>query len=231
MALRPDIDEGREVARDEVLAMVTPAPEDPRLEASIRAELAVARARVREAAAQVAAAQSADDHARGEAERRKALFAQGLISQETHEVFLQTARSARAGLDAANASLRAAESEVARAQSRLLGNEAPSADGKLAALAVVAPVSGTVLRVFEDSERVVTAGTPLFEIVEGSELEIVVELLTEDAVLVSSGDAVRISGWGGQGLLPAALDSKRWNSVTGVWIEPKCNQVWKTGTP
>jgi HlyD family secretion protein len=58
-------------------------------------------------------------------------------------------------------------------------------------------VSGRVLRVYEESERVVLAGTPLFDIADVGGLEVVVDLLTEQAVQVEPGAALHVTGWGG----------------------------------
>jgi HlyD family secretion protein len=55
-----------------------------------------------------------------------------------------------------------------------------------------------VLRVLQESESVVAAGTPLLEIGDPTDLEIIVDLLSEDAVRVSLGDEVVIHDWGGE---------------------------------
>jgi HlyD family secretion protein len=60
-----------------------------------------------------------------------------------------------------------------------------------------APVTGRILKINQESEAVVQAGTPLIEIGDPSNLEVVVDLLSTDAVLVSTGAPVRIDGWGG----------------------------------
>jgi HlyD family secretion protein len=60
-----------------------------------------------------------------------------------------------------------------------------------------APVTGRVLKIIQESEAVVQAGTPLIEIGDPLDLEIVADLLSTDAVQIKSGSAVRIDGWGG----------------------------------
>ena len=60
-----------------------------------------------------------------------------------------------------------------------------------------APVSGRVLRVIQESEKVVAAGTPLVEIGDPGNLEILVELLSADAVKVREGAEATVEGWGG----------------------------------
>ena len=52
---------------------------------------------------------------------------------------------------------------------------------------VRSPVAGHVLRVLEESERIVAAGTPLLEIGDPSDLEIVVDVLSTDAVRIRPG--------------------------------------------
>lgn len=58
-------------------------------------------------------------------------------------------------------------------------------------------MDGRVLRVLEESERVVSAGTPLLELSNPSKLEAVIELLSTDAVKVVPGASVFIENWGG----------------------------------
>jgi HlyD family secretion protein len=89
--------------------------------------------------------------------------------------------------------------EVARA-ALLAVNRSPAA----AVVKVWAPTGGRVLQVLEESERVVSAGAPLLELSNPSRLEIVIELLSTDAVKVSPGAAVFIENWGG----PKALEGR-----------------------
>jgi HlyD family secretion protein len=70
---------------------------------------------------------------------------------------------------------------------------------------VHAPVGGRVLRVIEESERVVSAGTPLVELSNPSKLEVVIELLSTDAVKVKPGELVLIERWGGDTVLQARV--------------------------
>ena len=59
------------------------------------------------------------------------------------------------------------------------------------------PVQGRVLRVLQESEAVVSAGTPLLELADPDDIEVVVDLLTVDAVRVAPGARVSIERWGG----------------------------------
>jgi HlyD family secretion protein len=62
---------------------------------------------------------------------------------------------------------------------------------------VRAPVTGRVLRIVQQSEAVVQPGTPLIEIGDPLDLEVIADLLSADAVRISAGASVRIDGWGG----------------------------------
>jgi HlyD family secretion protein len=96
-------------------------------------------------------------------------------------------------LAAAEGALRQAEAELAEF--------APGAEGATnapcAPREVKAPASGRILRVLEENARVVTAGTPLVEIGDPAELEVVVEVLSRDGAAISPGAKVEFEQWGG----------------------------------
>ena len=62
------------------------------------------------------------------------------------------------------------------------------------------PVSGQVLRVFEESSRTLAPGTPVFELGDVRTLEVVADYLSQDAVNVRPGMPVYVTGWGGEDL-------------------------------
>ncbi|HET6520862.1 MAG TPA: HlyD family efflux transporter periplasmic adaptor subunit, partial [Geminicoccaceae bacterium] len=62
---------------------------------------------------------------------------------------------------------------------------------------VRSPQDGVVLRVLRRSEGVVAAGEQLVEVGDPRDLEVVVDLLSTDAVRVRPGADVVIEGWGG----------------------------------
>ncbi|MFN8642621.1 MAG: HlyD family efflux transporter periplasmic adaptor subunit [Candidatus Binatia bacterium] len=93
---------------------------------------------------------------------------------------------------------------------------APGGDGGLALVAACesgepgcielrAPAAGRVLRIPEKSERVVAAGTPLLELGDPQKLEIVVDLLSTDAVKVRPGATMLVEEWGGPEPLAARV--------------------------
>jgi HlyD family secretion protein len=70
---------------------------------------------------------------------------------------------------------------------------------------VRSPVAGKVLRIPEKSERVVAAGAALITIGDPNRIEIVVDLLSTDAVKVKAGMPVLLEAWGGDQPLRARV--------------------------
>jgi HlyD family secretion protein len=67
------------------------------------------------------------------------------------------------------------------------------------------PIDGRVLRVFQESSAVVTAGTPLLELGDPGDLEVVVDVLSQDAVKIQKDDPVVLEHWGGSRPLDARV--------------------------
>jgi HlyD family secretion protein len=62
---------------------------------------------------------------------------------------------------------------------------------------IYAPISGRVLRVFQESAAVVTPGAPLVELGDPGDLEVEIDVLSRDAVQIHPGDLVLLEQWGG----------------------------------
>ena len=110
-------------------------------------------------------------------------------------------------LDSAQMRETAAARDVATAEGALRSAEAELAEAAPAATSLIevrAPVAGRVLRVFQESERPVAAGTPLLEVGDPADLEVVIELLSRDGASLASGTRVELEQWGG----PKPLDGR-----------------------
>jgi HlyD family secretion protein len=105
-------------------------------------------------------------------------------------------------LTSAEFGLRVADSELRLARAALLRLET-TRGGAPERFEVRAPVEGEVLRVLQESEGVVQPGAPLLEVGDSRALEIVVDVLTSDAVDIVPGAPVRITRWGGDSALRA----------------------------
>jgi HlyD family secretion protein len=192
---------GDAVAGGAVVARITPLPLDPSAAAQARAHLASAQAGLREAEARVAQAREALDQADRTAARMRAVADEGAISVETAERAELELAAARRNHEAAVSRAQAVAAEVAAARAALLGTSPGATD-----VAVIrAPASGRVLSVPERSERVVAAGTPLIQVGDAHGLEVVVDVLSTEAVRVQPGAAMRIIEWGGDSALAARV--------------------------
>jgi HlyD family secretion protein len=203
VTLRP----GDKVKEGDPLATIVPAAApllDVRTIAESEARLHAAGAGERVAKTNVERARTALDLAKSELERTQKLADSGAIT--------------RAELDRVAGEVRLRQSELASAQfgalvsahersmaaavlERSQPKQPAQKDRPAESMLVTSPVSGTVLRVDRESEGVVAPGTPLLEVGDTKNLEIVVDVLTADAVHVRPGMPVVIERWGG----PTAL--------------------------
>lgn len=183
------------------LARIEPAPPaflDARSEAEQRDTIEAARAARDLAQAELARAEADVSFAASELDRARRLRRAGNIAQRGLDDAEHASRVARASLASTRAALDMREHELARARSRLISRqEIASASEQCDCLPVTAPVSGVVLRVLRESAGVILAGTPLLEVGDPRDLEIIVDLLSEDAVRIAPGQRARIVGWGG----------------------------------
>jgi len=191
-----------------VVARMNPLPLDPRARAEAQARVDASQAALNEANARVAQARVAAEQARRNAARARELVKAGTISQQEREV-AETDEAARAKeLEAAEFSARVAVYNLEAARAALLAADTDGSQAIVAAceagapgcLELRSPIDGRVLRVPEDSERVVSAGTTLLELGDPTRLEIVVDVLSTDAVKVGPGAPVLVQEWGGETL-------------------------------
>jgi HlyD family secretion protein len=149
-----------------------------------------ALARRETAVARLAKARAELDFSISELARFERLHAEKTISTREFE-------AAQLQKTASERDVAAAESELKQAEAELAEFEPgrPS-DGRNPRV-VLAPVSGRVLRVFEESARAVTAGMPLLEIGDPADIEAVVEALSRDGAIIQPGMPAELEQWGG----------------------------------
>ena len=193
---RIEIEPGDPVVRGKtVLARITPAESpliDPRTRGELQAAVEAATASVGQARAERQRAATTLERARSTLRRQQELMKAGAIASDALEAAETELATAEDALRAAEFMERRAESEVQLARARL---SAPSTSGR--SVDVLSPIDGTVLKRLRQSEGVVPVGEPLLEIGEPGRMEIVADLLSTDAVRVSSGAEVLIEQWGG----------------------------------
>jgi HlyD family secretion protein len=210
--LRVAVEPGDAVVRGTtVIAHMLPANPsalDIRTREQARAAVTAAEAALRVARADLNKAIADNDLSQSDLERAQRLAQSGTLARAALERAEGTARAAQATLDTASAAVSMREAEVANARAQLIGFDD---QGLAAALQIntekatplFAPATGRILQVMQKSETTLPVGTPIMEIgnIE-DDLEVVVELLSTDAVQVSVGDRVIVDKWGG----PQALN-------------------------
>jgi HlyD family secretion protein len=198
--------EGDRVQAGTALAQLTPvlAPMlDARTLAELRARSQAAQVNVQRAATRTGAARVALERARNELRRSEQLAAQGFVSETKVETDRLGVEAALREVETAIEGERIAAHERQQARAAL-GAIEPGSGGL--AFVVRSPVDGQVLRLHQASEGVVALGAPLLELGDTAQLEVVVELLTTDALQAMPGRTVRIERWGGPGTLEGRVE-------------------------
>lgn len=188
--LRVIVEPGDSVSAGTVVARMSRSAAgflDTRSDLQAKAAVAAAQAQLRSAEADLSLAER-------EHRRNEELLKANLVSKAA-------ADQSEARLDAARAARDAARAEVNRARSAVLDagrTEAGNVDVK-------SPSAGRVLRVPQESEAVITAGTPIVEVGDPGHIEVVAEFLSQDAVRMRAGATAQIENWGGPPI-PATVD-------------------------
>ena len=178
---------------------IDPAFLDPRSEAQARADVRAAESAKALAEAEVEQARAELEFAEREHERANALIQDGTISQRELDTAERNNRTRTAALATAIAALDVRNYELERARAALVSPAQTATGGQdCDCISIRSPVTGQVLRIVQQSEAVVAAGAPLIEIGNARDLEIVVDLLSADAVKVEPGQRVIIERWGGE---------------------------------
>lgn len=223
--MRLTVHAGDKVAADSVVARMlptSPAALDARTREQASANVKAAEAALRVAEADVNKAQADRDLAEANLERTRRLFDSGIVSKAALDNVERAARAANAALDTARAAISIRIAELNNARAALISFEDTGEAGDNV-LSLVAPVQGSVLRIMQRSEITVPAGTPILEIgnIE-SDLEVVAELLSTDAVQIAPGDAVIIDNWGGADVLMgtvARIEPWGFTKVSALGVE------------
>jgi HlyD family secretion protein len=192
--MRIEIREGDRVVQGQVVARLVPPPLDARQRNEVRAAVAAAEAAASSAEALADAADSSWELAKQNLGRVTKLSADGIASTEDFDRAKSAEDSALRERDGARHRATAAKWELEAARAGLLSIESGGAER---AVELRAPVDGEVLSIADRSARVVRAGETLMSIGNSRAIEIVVEVLSSDAVRIRPGNIIRIEDWGG----------------------------------
>ena len=182
---------------------------DARAQAQGEARVRAAEASREAARAQVGRANAAAKIYVNELERARQLRATNVLSPQELEWAQMRADTSAQEARAAEFALKVAEFELQQARA-LLSRGQPGGKNSVEPLVITSPVNGRILRVFQESARLVPAGFALMEIGDPTDLEVRIEVLSRDGVAISPGARVMLEQWGGPEPLTARVR----------WVEP-----------
>lgn len=197
-AQRIDFKVGDSVQQGEILLQLEPlrpAALDARSRAEAQARVAAAESALRAAEEKAHAATADAQHAQSEYTRLLGLRKAQSVSESDLDRARAQANSALALQHSAEFAVDVSRHELAAARTalRYAGGGGKAGDK----VAVTTPVAGSVLKLYRESEGVVSAGQPLLEVGDPRRLEVAVDVLSSDAVQIQPGMQVLLEGWGG----------------------------------
>lgn len=206
--LRVELDPGDPViAGETIVAVLQPrlsTPLDSRSLAEADAEVRAREAELQQARHSEEVAIAEFKFARRECDRARTLADRSILSVESLDLAELDEQRALESLSSRKEAVLAAEHRLTAAEARLLNLGDPA--GRMdAALEIRSPIDGVVLAVARESESVIEAGAAIMEVGDSSQLEIVVDFLSSDAVNIRPGARAFIEGWGGDERLEARV--------------------------
>lgn len=224
---RIELRSGDEICCDKsLLAVILPSDPDL-LDARSRAE---ADARVLAAQASVNRSDSTlkqskinYDLSKTKFDRAEGLLLDDAISKDEYDRAKAEFRVSEQAIKTAefDAEIAKFELEMARAAANQFSAK-PDDTNSLKPFEVFAPISGKVLRVFQESSTVVAVGTPLIELGDPKNLEIEIDVLSTDAVRIKPGAEMSIEHWGGQSPLKGyvrVIEPAAFTKVSSLGVE------------
>lgn len=189
------------VAGETVIARMEPtAPEllDPRELARVQARVKASEGRLARARSDLAESKAERDQAQNDLERFQHLNKAGAATDSQLEQAQLAFRTKTEGVKSAGHAVEIAEFELELEQAALLHltREGVEADPEYEFL-ITSPITGRVLRLMQESSAVLAAGAPLMEVGDPTDLEVVVDVLSGDAVRIRSGQRALLEHWGG----------------------------------
>jgi HlyD family secretion protein len=200
--LRNPREVGDPVTADETVIAVmqptSPSFHDARTHEELVAQAAAADSAVKLADAERRRIEAALAYARSELQRAEGLASKAAIPRMALDKARFDVETNEAALASAQAQLDVSRSTRTSIGVRLRNPSSSAASSETGCcIQIRAPVTGQVLKLIQESETIVPAGTPLIQIGNPADLEVIADLLSIDAVQIKPGASVYVEGWGG----------------------------------
>lgn len=216
-ARRITLREGDPVRRDQPLVMLDPMRSpalDPSTRAQAEARLRAARAALRSQEDQTAAAKTQAALAAEELRRAETLYQQGALARQALDRARASHQGLQAAAEAAQHGVEVARLEMEAARTALV--YAGRAPENAPSIELHSPVDGEVIRVLYQSGGPVQPGQELVIVGNPRRLEVVTEVLSDDAVRIKPGMRVVLEGWGGEAPLEGRVRTVEPGAFTKV---------------
>lgn len=200
--LRIELHPGDKVEAGKTLvSSIEPAePEllDPRVRAQAEARVKAAEAASKQALSNLERVRAAYGLVKADLDRARKLTQRGIISKQELDSAEHKERSSAEELKAAQFAVQVSRFELELAKAALLRTE-PNSIRELGSwrLDIRAPITGEVLRLFQESATVISAGAQLLELGDPTDLEMEIDVLSSEAVKIKPGAKVIVDHWGG----------------------------------
>ncbi|MCA9190324.1 MAG: HlyD family efflux transporter periplasmic adaptor subunit [Planctomycetales bacterium] len=182
------------------LQATDPSLLDPRAVAQAEARVHAAERRLDATESELESSRTALEYAERELARLRSLVTSQAISASELEQHELEVRLRTETLHTANIRVDIANYELELERSALLLTSPPQnspGENTSMELEIKAPIDGRVLRVYRESAAVLNAGESILEIGDPTDLEAVIDVLSNDAVRIAPGAEVWFDHWGG----------------------------------
>lgn len=221
IALEP----GDEVKAGAIVAVLQPSSArllDPAAQAAGESQLRAAEQALAAAQASLLAAHAENAQRQAALVRAESLAKRQLLSAAELDLARNSASAGAAAEKsaAANAEQSRALRDGARVALQLQGTRTNTNNHRR--VDVRAPTAGRIVQRYLESEGPVQAGQPLLDIGDPDDLEVVVEILSADAVRIAAGTPVQLTRWGGETTLPGhvrIIEPGAFTKVSALGVE------------
>jgi HlyD family secretion protein len=231
--LRIELEPGDAIAKGDTIAAIDPGEPgllDVRSEAESQARVSAAEAAYHRTQSQLEIAKAEYDQAQRYLERDQGRFEQQNISSATLEDTQHALRIARGNLAAAQSTLEISRFDLEQAKAAMVHSQsisAPESRPGTRQFEIHSPIDGVVLRRFQESSAVIPIGERILEIGNPRDLEVRIDVLSQDAVRIQPGQRIIIEHWGGNDDLVAwvrRVEPSAFTKVSALGVDEQ--RVW-----
>ncbi|MBI5592014.1 MAG: HlyD family efflux transporter periplasmic adaptor subunit [Deltaproteobacteria bacterium] len=205
---RIDAKVGDPVQQGQTVAMLEPVWSqalDPRSRAEAEAGVSAATAALKAAREKERAAAADTEYLEKKLERITDLHANGYVAKDQFDQAVSEVNKARALRHSAEAAVDVSRFELDRTRTSLQSFTSRKSDASHQTINILSPITGTIFRIYRESEGTVGAAEPLMDVGNVENLEVRVEVLSSDAVRIKKGTPVLFKRWGGAESLSGAV--------------------------